>query len=211
MRIKTIKAKDTESGSQNTYIIEGNNGCVLIDAGIPIDSVKSHTNLPIKAVLVTHCHYDHIEYIEEYDKANVPIYSSQNSIELLNNIKANASDLFNDSRTFKISNLTKLEDEQEFNIDDLRFKYYSTPGHTIDGGCLLLQNDKSLFTGDTLFSAGIGRIDLPTGNADELKQSLSKISQIDFSNIYPGHGEISNKEVQDKLIPKWQRYLNIIR
>lgn len=210
MKIITIKAKDTESGSQNTYIIEGQNGCVMIDASVSVEKVKEHTTLPIKAVLVTHCHYDHIEKIEEFDQLNIPIFTSCKSRILLSDIKANASDLFNDSRIFEIKNINYLENEQEFSIDELNFKYYSTPGHTIDGGCFLLKNDKLLFTGDTLFSLGIGRVDLPTGNADELKQSLEKITQIEYTGLYPGHGEISNKQIQDKLIPKWQRYLNII-
>lgn len=211
MKIITIKAKDTESGSQNTYIVEDNDCCVIIDAGVGLETVKQYTNLPIKAVLLTHAHYDHIEKIEEYDKLSVPIYSSEKSKELFGDIKANASDLFNDSRTFELKNINNLEDSQELIIGNLHFKYYSTPGHTIDGGCFLLENDGSLFTGDTLFSAGIGRSDLPTGNTNELKESLGKISQINYEKLYPGHGDISDKTTQDRLIPKWQRYLNIIR
>lgn len=211
MKILTIKAKDTESGSQNVYIIEGEKMCVLIDAGVKYETIKEHTTLPIKAVLITHAHYDHIEYIEEYDKAGVPIYLSKNSIELLNNIKANASDLFDNPKVFKLDNCTLLENEQEFRIIEFDFKFYSTPGHTADSGCYLLKHEKILFSGDTLFGSGIGRVDLPTGSKEELKESLEKILNVDYSEIYPGHGDKSDKETQDKLIPKWQRYLNIIR
>ncbi|MBR1988699.1 MAG: MBL fold metallo-hydrolase [Clostridia bacterium] len=209
MKIVTIKAKDTESGSQNTYLIKGKDCCILIDAGCSIDVVKKHTDLPIKAVLITHAHYDHIANIEDYDDAGIPIYISEKSFEILNDIKSNASDLFNDPRTFVIKNINTLKDEQEIDISGCKIKFYLTPGHTKDSGCYLFE--KVLFSGDTLFSEGIGRVDLPTGSSQELKESLSKIKDIEYTNIYPGHGEISDKQIQDKLIPKWQRYLNIIR
>ena len=47
-----------------------------------------------------------------------------------------------------------------------------------------------MFVGDFLFKNGIGRVDLPTGNIEEMKLSLNKIFEYnDNIIVYPGHGE----------------------
>ena len=83
----------------------------------------------------------------------------------------------------------------EFYIDSLLFKCISTPGHTKDSVCYLLNND--LFTGDTLFNRSVGRTDFPTGNSLELRNSLKKILSFNKNfTIYPGHDSISTIEEQ---------------
>jgi glyoxylase-like metal-dependent hydrolase (beta-lactamase superfamily II) len=63
-----------------------------------------------------------------------------------------------------------------------------TPGHTPDGICLLVDNQK-LLTGDTLFVGECGRTDLPGGNAKILYDSLfNKLLKLDDAiEVYPGH------------------------
>lgn len=208
MTIKTIKAKDTESGCQNTYIVEGKDACILIDAGVPLDKVYQHTKLPLKALFITHCHYDHIEFIEEYNKLKIPIYVGPNAEMLMNDFQANASDLFNDSRIFVVENSVELKDGEQISIADLKIEAITSPGHSIDGMCYLV-NDEDIFSGDTLFDKGIGRTDIKTGNIEDMKHSLEKLMGCQYINMYPGHGEMSVKKIQDTLIPKWIRYLNI--
>ena len=63
------------------------------------------------------------------------------------------------------------------NLGDMYFKIYETPGHA-KGSCLYYyEQENALFTGDTLFRGGCGRIDFPTGNQSAMIQSLSKIKQ----------------------------------
>ena len=65
-----------------------------------------------------------------------------------------------------------------------------TPGHTNGGVCLLIED--RLFTGDTLFSGSVGRVDLPGGDLQALENSLKLISKFKTSTvIYPGHGPSS--------------------
>ena len=87
MEIKTIKT-DWGIGEmkQNTHVIIGDKTCVVIDAGSPLQDAKNLTPLPIEAVFITHGHFDHVEYIEEYDKLGVPIYACEEILRFFNNI-----------------------------------------------------------------------------------------------------------------------------
>ena len=65
-----------------------------------------------------------------------------------------------------------------------------TPGHTKGGVCYLERNEKTLFSGDTLFAGAIGRTDHPGGDYDSLMKSiLEKLICLDGDiRVFPGHG-----------------------
>ena len=54
--------------------------------------------------------------------------------------------------------------------------------------------EKNLFTGDTIFSDCIGRIDLKDSSKDQMIESLEKIKEIDFETAFPGHYESATKQ-----------------
>lgn len=207
MDIKTIKIKWAENElSQNTHIVEFEDSCVVIDAGCDVETIKELTEKPIKAVFITHGHFDHILFIEEFDKLNIPIYANKNISQMLNNATNNVSLMFGYEKAFNIKNLQFVEDNQDIIIENHKIKCLSTPGHSMDGMSYLIDNN--LFSGDTLFSIAVGRIDLPTSNTIELIKSLTKILNLDYKLLYTGHGRPSSKEEQKTNIPKWIDYLN---
>ena len=167
---KKIICVENEFG-QNTYIVEFEDCCVIVDAGINIKNVKSITNKPITAVFITHGHFDHIKNIEDYDKLNVPIYADEHIIEMLVDENKNASKLFNQLSIYKVKNLKFVQDAEKIKINEHTIKCLQTKGHSIDGLCFLLDNEM-LFSGDTLFADSVGRNDLPTGNKNELIKSF---------------------------------------
>jgi hydroxyacylglutathione hydrolase len=64
-----------------------------------------------------------------------------------------------------------------------------TPGHTEGSVCLVAPDDRMLFSGDTLFAGGWGRVDLPGGSADAMVTSLSRLALLDDPlRVLPGHG-----------------------
>ncbi len=208
MDIKTIKIKWAENElSQNTHIVELENGCIIIDAGCSVEKIKEITDKPIKAVFVTHSHFDHIKNIEEYDKLNVPIYANKHITEMLNDEIKNASLLFNQPCKFEVDNITFVENNEDVNVENHIIKCIYTPGHSVDSMCYLLDNE-TLFSGDTVFSISVGRDDLPTGDTKELIESLKLILNLNYKNLYTGHGRPSDKEEQKQNIPKWKDYLS---
>jgi len=82
----------------------------------------------------------------------------------------------------------QLEDGETLTLGKIPLKVIYTPGHTPDGICLLIDNQK-LLTGDTLFVGECGRTDLPGGNAKGLYESLfNKLMKLDDNiEVYPGH------------------------
>jgi glyoxylase-like metal-dependent hydrolase (beta-lactamase superfamily II) len=50
-------------------------------------------------------------------------------------------------------------------------------------------SDGLLFSGDTLFAAGWGRVDLPGGSAEQMAASLARLARLgDHVRVFPGHG-----------------------
>ena len=68
----------------------------------------------------------------------------------------------------------------------------NTPGHTCGGICLYDEVTNSLFSGDTVFSQGVGRTDFPTGSSKELTRSLERLCKIKIKTLYPGHMDITS-------------------
>jgi len=208
MNVNTIKIKWAENElSQNTHVVEFEDVSIVIDAGCSIERVKEISNKPIKAVFITHGHFDHIKNIEEYDRLNIPIYAHKNILELLEDEYKNASLLFNQPCIFKLPNINFVENNEEIEIENHIIKCLHTPGHSIDSMCYILDNE-TLFSGDTVFSVAIGRDDLPTGNTQELIQSLNRILNLDYKQLFTGHGRPSDKDEQKTNIPKWLDYLS---
>ena len=72
---------------------------------------------------------------------------------------------------------------------DLRLEVLHTPGHTEGSVCLYDRDFGSLFSGDTLFAGGWGRVDLPGGDPAAMVASLARLSGLeDQVRVFPGHG-----------------------
>ena len=71
----------------------------------------------------------------------------------------------------------------------LRLRVLHTPGHTEGSVCLLAEDDGILFSGDTLFEGGWGRVDLPGGDPAQMVESLGRLTTLDDPlRVLPGHG-----------------------
>jgi glyoxylase-like metal-dependent hydrolase (beta-lactamase superfamily II) len=72
---------------------------------------------------------------------------------------------------------------------DVRLGVLHTPGHTEGSVCLVCDDDGVLFSGDTLFAGGWGRVDLPGGDAVAMADSLARLAGLQGSlRVVPGHG-----------------------
>jgi hydroxyacylglutathione hydrolase len=72
---------------------------------------------------------------------------------------------------------------------EIRLRILHTPGHTEGSVCLLGEDDGLLFSGDTLFAGGWGRVDLPGGDAEQMVDSLARLELLDgHIDVLPGHG-----------------------
>ncbi len=72
---------------------------------------------------------------------------------------------------------------------EIRLRVLHTPGHTEGSVCLLAEDEALLFSGDTLFQGGWGRVDLPGGDPAAMVSSLARLTGLeDHIGVFPGHG-----------------------
>lgn len=205
MSIYTIKVKWKESElKQNTHVIETHNGVILVDAGASMNELREITDKPVLAVLITHSHFDHILAIEEYDRAGIKIYCTKQQLKVMNNEKLNVTNIVKPYK-YHVNNFVEIHDNQELEIDGAKIKCIFTPGHSHDSVCYLINGD--LFSGDTVFSIAIGRTDFENSSNIDMIASLKKLNDLDFNNVYAGHGRMSNKQEQIKNI---DYYINLL-
>ena len=102
-------------------------------------------------------------------------------------------------------------DNNKLNTGDMEFELIHSPGHSPDSICFYCKQEGILICGDVIFNKNTGRVDLPGGSADELKQSIDKLSQLEIEYLLPGHMDIitgaekvkSNFEFVKKHILNW--------
>src|SRR6476469_5835397 len=73
----------------------------------------------------------------------------------------------------------ELAEGGEIRFGAIRLRVLHTPGHTPGSVCLQSTDDGLLFSGDTLFAGGWGRIDLPGGSAEQIVTSLVRLSELE--------------------------------
>ena len=72
---------------------------------------------------------------------------------------------------------------------EIRLRVLHTPGHTAGSVCLVAEDDGILYSGDTLFAGGWGRVDLPGGDPAAMVSSLGRLLDLeDRIGVMPGHG-----------------------
>ncbi|MFR3676975.1 MAG: MBL fold metallo-hydrolase, partial [Mediterraneibacter gnavus] len=84
-----------------------------------------------------------------------------------------------------------LEDGASLALAGYQIRMISTPGHTAGGCCYYIEEEKVLFSGDTLFAGSVGRTDFPTGSMSTLVRSVKErlLSLPEDTQVYPGHME----------------------
>jgi glyoxylase-like metal-dependent hydrolase (beta-lactamase superfamily II) len=99
----------------------------------------------------------------------------------------------------------ELAEGGEVRFGSIRLRVLHTPGHTEGSVCLLDGDAGLLFSGDTLFAAGWGRVDLPGGDPGAMVASLSRLLDLeDDVRVYPGHGD-------DTTIGRERPWLEMVR
>jgi glyoxylase-like metal-dependent hydrolase (beta-lactamase superfamily II) len=84
----------------------------------------------------------------------------------------------------------ELAEGGEVRFGEIRLIVFHTPGHTEGSVCLYAPDESLLFSGDTLFAGGWGRVDLPGGDSAAMVESLARLTTLeDGVAVLPGHGQ----------------------
>ena len=174
---------------------------VVVDPGdsLVVKEFAEKNNLQLRAILITHWHPDHTGGIIELVKDKcISVYGPKGG---------------------HIDGITdELKEGDSIRIFDNEFSIFETPGHTLDHIAFYSQQTDVLFCGDTLFSAGCGR--LFEGTYDQLHDSIQKINELPGqTKIYCGHeytlsnlefvkSQISSEIVEQKYLETLDRRAN---
>jgi len=156
-----------------SYLIidENNNFACVIDPSEadPIINFVENNNIKLQYILNTHHHFDHIGGNKELKK------------------KFGSTVLGFKGDSHRIPEIDiLLEDNQIWKAQNFTAKIIHIPGHTLGHICFYFFNEKLIFTGDTLFSLGCGKIF--EGTYKQMYDSLNKFKSLPKeTKVYCGH------------------------
>jgi len=178
----------------NCYIVgsETTREAMVVDPGADARAILkavSADGLSVSLIVVTHGHFDHIgavKAVKDATGARLAVGAGADKSKPGAFIKLVAA-MSGGSATVPGPDLF-LSDGDSVDIGGLHFDVIFTPGHSPDEICLY--GHGILFSGDTLFNAGIGRTDFPGCSYEQLEHSiLTKLFTLpDDTIVYPGHG-----------------------
>ena len=169
MKVEIIKC--LQDNYSYLLINEKNNNACVIDPSEakPIIDFIEKKNINLKFILNTHHHYDHVG----------------GNVELKQKYKVKILGFKNDKHRIPEIDIL-LKDNEIWKDGEFESKIFHIPGHTSGHICFYFENDKIVFTGDTLFSLGCGRIF--EGTYEQMFYSLNKIKNLPLdTKVYCGH------------------------
>lgn len=184
-----------EKMAQNTYLVVDGEDAILIDAGVFVSDIEAHLKVfsskpHLRAVFLTHCHFDHIQELDNIvKKYGCPVYIFKAGKTMLYSEEQNLSFL---DKPFKIKErklVKTFKDGEEFEFGAIKLTAYNTPGHSIDSSVFVVGDN--MFTGDTVFRVEVGRTDLYSGDESVQRISLERILNTlstGVENFFAGHG-----------------------
>ena len=186
--------------------------CIIVDPGMPdisadIEMIIEENKLKPVAAFITHGHLDHTFSIKPLaDGYDIPAYIHSEDRRYI----ADPSGIHG---TEFISQLGGLVFEEPLNVSEvkngttldllgMKIEVIHAPGHT-KGSVMFKLNDEVLISGDVLFAGSIGRTDLPTGSASDMKSTLKNkvLTLSDDLRVLPGHGSETTIKFERKNNP----------
>lgn len=158
------------------WVLERDGRCAVVDPGeaAPVQKFIKKNDLQLEAILLTHHHNDHIGGVMSLLGSQVDVFGCASDLQRIPGVTRGVSD----GTTVEILNV--------------KFTIFQTPGHT--SGAICYYGDGMVFTGDTLFSAGCGR--LFEGTPEQMFKALSRLGELpEATKVYCGH-EYTEKNLQ---------------
>lgn len=163
---------------------------IAIDTAIPsLDWISSELDARgwrLRLIVSTHGHWDHMgENAAVAAHTGAPIAVHPLDAHMLTDPKP----LYAPFPIPPSVPAVELAEGGVLRFGSIRLEVLHTPGHTEGSVCLRSAGDGLMFTGDTLFPGGWGRVDLPGGSEEQMIDSLSRLAgEEDDLGILPGHG-----------------------
>jgi glyoxylase-like metal-dependent hydrolase (beta-lactamase superfamily II) len=143
----------------------------------------------VEAILITHCHFDHIGAVSPVAKATgAPVYCPEIERPVLADIMAfvpwegvGPYESYEADRT--------VAGGETLELAGLELDVISTPGHSPGHVTYSVRGEQAIFSGDVLFQGSVGRVDLPGADGPTLMMSIRKLLDAlpPETEVHPGH------------------------
>lgn len=204
MKIKRLELEHPIFANCYLLVDEKSGEAAVVDPGwygdVLINALNSNNIANLKYVLLTHGHFDHVlgTYGLQKEQGAKVVIHSLDAGHLLDPKKSLCEgNMPEPQQPVNADILVKNGDVLKLGDEEIRVMH--TPGHTKGGVCYILENDRVIFSGDTLFCMTAGRTDFFDGDDEQMIASLKRLIALDGDyRVLPGHNRETTLESERK-------------
>jgi glyoxylase-like metal-dependent hydrolase (beta-lactamase superfamily II) len=183
---------------ENSYIVRPRAdaaAAIIVDPGDEPERLLQTVEalgVQLEAILITHCHFDHIGAVAPVAKATgAPVYCPQIETPVLGDIMRWVPPGFGPFESQQAEHT--LAGGERLTLAGMDIEVLFTPGHSPGHLSYAIApagaRERALFSGDVLFAGSVGRVDLPGGDWSTLERSIGELLRAlpETTPVYPGH------------------------
>ena len=180
--------------AENCFLLrrEGSDRALVVDPGEESERILAaveEMGVTVEAILITHCHFDHIGAVAPGAAATgAPVYCPAIETPILADIMAFVPwEEFGPYESYEADE--KVSGGETLELAGFELDVIFTPGHSPGHVTYSVRGEDAIFSGDVLFQGSVGRVDLPGGDWPTLIESISTLldSHPEETVVYPGH------------------------
>jgi hydroxyacylglutathione hydrolase len=179
--------------AENCFIVRkaDSDKALVIDPGEEPERILAEieqTGATVEAILITHCHFDHVGAVTPLARATgAPVYCPAIEVPVLADIMSFTMPGFGPFESYEADEVVKGGEVLE--LADLTLDVLFTPGHSPGHVTYAVRDEEAIFSGDVLFQGSVGRVDLPGGDGPTLLASIAGLLEAypDETVVHPGH------------------------
>jgi hydroxyacylglutathione hydrolase len=180
--------------AENCFLFrsEGSDRQLVVDPGEEAERILAAveaSGAEVEAILLTHCHFDHIGAVAPVAKATgAPVYCPVIEVPVLADImKYVPWEGFGPYESYEADEAVAGGETLE--LAGMEIDVIFTPGHSPGHVTYSVRGENAIFSGDVLFQGSVGRVDLPGGDWPTLEASIGTLLERhdDATVVHPGH------------------------